>query len=345
MSSCIFANACNEEKYITEWIYYHLNLGFNNIYIYDTSQNFSLKDTTINLDNRVTLFHKPLNGRNFNQVQTENMTEFINSHKHLHKWCALIDLDEFIVLKQHDNINTFLKEKLIDGAIGINWVFFGNNSHAKYINEPVINRFTRCSNTIDRHIKCIVNMNDVKSYNNPHYPKLIKGKQRNEKGKIYESGPWQNDSSNDYIQINHYLIKSLEEYYKRSNKHHTRENINGNLDCFLLAHNKNDILDFNAYNFLNKNYYHENLSVLDYKFYVTYYNDLLVNGIFTQSLAENHFNNDGKKENRICNLNFDFNYYKNNNDDLKNLTNVELWNHFKVHGIKENRKFQIINKI
>ena len=303
-----------------------------------------MKNLSLNLDNRVTLLHEPLNGKNFGPNQPQFFTKYNNLIiKKKYKWCAFIDVDEFIVLKKHDNIKNFLKYINFDrGALGINWVLFGNNNHIKYEEKPVIKRFTKSSNIPDKHIKSIINTNDILDFYNPHNANLINGNQINEKSKIYQISPWQENSSVDFIQINHYIIKSNEEYNYRTNKHHCRiEEVT--VDKHFNAHNKNNIENLYAYNLLMSNLYFTNLNKIDYEFYIQFYDDLLINGVINEKLAYDHFKYNGIKEKRICNLNFDFNYYKKNNYDLKNLTNIELWNHFKNNGINEKRKFTITN--
>lgn len=244
------------------------------------------------------------------------------------------------MLKQHKLIKDFLKSiNFNNGSLGINWVLFGNNNEEVYNLKPVIKRFTKCDSKYDRHIKCIVDTNSVEKFTNQHFAVLSKGNQINEKGKIYEIGPWQEDSSINFIQINHYVVKSTEEYLKRTKNHHCR--IADNIEHFKF-HNKNNITDLTAYNFLLRNTNHKNINKIDYEFYVQYYDDLLINGIFNKDLAYEHFKTINKKENRICNLNFDYDYYKSNNSDLTTMTIIELWNHFKNNGLKEKRKYKLI---
>jgi hypothetical protein len=339
MTSCIFSCAKNEDIYIYEWVYYHLEIcQFNKIIIYDTSDNFSLSKTNINLDDRIEIFHKPFTG-NFSIIQVNYINEFIINYKNNYKWCAIIDIDEFIVLKQHNNINDFLNEHLLQGSLGVNWKFFGNNNKENYKNLPVITRFTKCENKPDKHVKCISVLNDIDYYIDAHHPKLLNGVQKNEKGKIYESSPFQYNSSCDLIQINHYIIKSREEFNKRYQNHHTRSK--AQIKDFYNCHNKNDIEDLTALNKLYQNNYHNDLNKIDYQFYIIYYIDLLMNGVINEKLAFEHFNGNGKIENRMCNLNFDFDYYKTHHNDIKNLYNEDLWHHFKEHGLKEQRKFKI----
>ena len=68
-----------------------------------------------------------------------------------------------------------------------------------------------------------------------------------------------------------------------------------------------------------------------------------MNGIYNKQLAFYHYINYGKEEKRISNLNFNYHYYKLHNKDLEKLSNIELWNHFKNNGLRENRKYKINN--
>ncbi len=338
-SIALFACAKNEHNYITEWIYYHLKIGFDHIYICDTSDDNNMSSCTFKSDPRITLLHEPLHGKPFGHLQYCFQTKYNNQlFKQRHKWCAFIDIDEFIVLKKHRFIKDFLNSiNFTIGSLGINWVLFGNNHHAKYINEPVVKRFTKCANKYNEHIKVIVDTNSVDHFNNQHFAVLSKGKQINEKGACFKLGPWQHDSSTDLIQVNHYVIKSTEEYNKRTAQHHCRDNNNSHFNF----HNRNDITDLTAYNILYSKSSHGDINEFDYEFYVQYYNDLFMQGKFNKETALHHFNGDGKKEKRISNFNFNYEYYKANNKDLKHMNNIELWNHFKINGLKEGRKYLI----
>lgn len=334
-STCIITCALNEELYIFEWVYYHLKIGFNHIFICDTSNNFSLNDTNLKYDSRITLVSKPrLNGP---FLQNENLTFLINNYcKDKYKYTLSIDVDEFVCLKKHETIQQFLQDfNLKTGSLGINWVFFGTSDQEKYSPEPVLCRFNRCG-LIDKHIKTLVVTNDIKSYDNPHFFSLKRGYQVNENKKIYNQGYFQEDSTNYIIQINHYLTKSKEEYMIRNKNHHTRPESN---NSHFIIHNQNEYIDNTAKNLFLKSF--SNNFNFDYDFYITNYPDLLLSGIFNKDLAFNHFTTKGKIENRINKLNFDYDYYKKNNNDLNKLNNEELWAHFITHGKNEERKFRL----
>ncbi len=234
--------ALDEEKYIDEWINYHLKLGFNKIYIYDNSDNNSLAH--INND-KIIVIHFP------GKVQQMNSyNDFFQKYSKNHKWCAIIDCDEFIVLKEYNNIIEFLQKYLHSGALGINWVFFGSNGHEIYTNEPVLKRFTKRQTGINIHIKCIVCCSDILEYNNPHYPtSMVNGTFIKDIDGNYIYGAFNNIANDKICQLNHYFTKSKEEF--------ERKRLRGRADFSEIRppehfqqHDFNEVEDLTAMNFM-----------------------------------------------------------------------------------------------
>ena len=341
MTICLFACAKNEELYISEWLYYHLKLGFDKIIIYDTSDDYSLEKMHFIEHDNIEIHHKP----NYNKPFKHELRidEFIQNEKIIDRFThvAVIDIDEFIVLKKHNNIKDFMNFiNLKDGCLGINWRLFGSNNNKEYFLSPVLNRFIKCNKLLNNHVKCISVLKDVERYNCcPHHPILINGKQINEQNKeLYKiqnenfnhpidgkSSCFQLYSTNEYIQINHYSVKSLSEFNKRFTNHHTRSDI----ELFLKEHDKNEIEDITALKFLLSNGTFENF---DYHFYIIYYPDLIINGIIDEKTAHKHYNYKGINENRISNLNYNYDFWrKENNSSLKN---SEIWIIVKLELLK-----------
>jgi len=140
----ICAIALEEDLYIDEWIKYHLALGFAHIYIYDNGETLQDKKS-----DRVTII--PFPGQT---KQLEAYRIFALQYKYKHMWCAFIDIDEFIVLK--NNIMNFLNQYKDCAGIGLNWLMFGTSNKKEYSAEPVTSRFRYCSHNI--HIKYIIQM-------------------------------------------------------------------------------------------------------------------------------------------------------------------------------------------
>lgn len=232
--------AYNEDKYIEEWTQYHINLGFSKIYIYDNSDCNTLQH--LNNEN-IVVIHWP--GR-IQMMNTRN--NFIEKYSFNHKWCAFIDCDEFIVLKQDKSLTDFLYTYLQCGALGLNWVFFGSNGHDKYIAEPVLKRFTKRQIGANYHIKCIVCCSDILSYDHSHFPTLKPGYNIKDVNGNIINGPFNYDGNDDLCQLNHYFTKSKEEFEERIKRGFPCANIFRAFDDFY-SHDFNDIEDLTALNF------------------------------------------------------------------------------------------------
>jgi hypothetical protein len=234
--------ALNEEKYLDEWMHYHFKLGFHKVYIYDNSDDNCL--AYMNSD-KIVVIHFP------GKVQQMNSyNHFFQNYSTLHRWCAVIDCDEFIVLKQDNNIIEFLQKYLQTGALGINWVLFGSNGHQEYSNEPVLKRFTKRQKDVNRHIKCIVCCADVLQYSQPHHPTFMINDTcvKDVNGNIIY-GPFNPLADDKICQLNHYFTKSRGEF--------ERKRLRGRADCDeirladeFFQHDFNDVEDLKAMKFM-----------------------------------------------------------------------------------------------
>ena len=240
-NAAICCIALNEEPYIDEWIKYHLALGFNHIYIYDNSDNYSLKDKQTD---KVTIIHFPGITK---QIEAYNLC--IAQYKKKHKWCAFIDCDEFIVLKKHININEFLKEYDNRNSIALSWLMFGTSNEKVYRDEPVTSRFRFCSRMANQHFKCICKLSSITVFINPHRPYEM----------IFDTNGQQLfDNSNnkgplDIACIHHYYTKSEEEFLKKINRGRADITEKKSMEELIEIHSKNnDVYNCDAWNFYSR---------------------------------------------------------------------------------------------
>lgn len=240
----ICAIAFEEEPYIDEWIKYNLALGFSHIYIYDNSDTFTLKNK--NADN-VTVIHFP-----GEQKMLESRNIFIVQYRNKHKWVAHIDIDEFIVLKKHNNIIDFLNDYDDCDSIAINWLMFGTSNDINYRNEPVTKRFQYCSNDINIHYKCISKIKSINLCTHSHRPLL-------HNGSIYDTNRIViNDIFNpngDYnvACIHHYYTKSEEEFKAKIERRMVDEHPKRQKSLLDEVHTRdNDVFNSDAWDFYSK---------------------------------------------------------------------------------------------
>lgn len=140
--------AKDEDLYLREWIDYHLRLGFDAIHIYQNNWRYDKP-----LENGKVYFHewdyhtettvdKPI--WEFN-LQSKCYTHFGRSHYKEYKWAAFFDVDEFLVLKETNNVKDFISKYDDYNCLIINWAMFGDNGHNTFTldNTSVVERFTK----------------------------------------------------------------------------------------------------------------------------------------------------------------------------------------------------------
>ena len=204
----ICAIAFQEDLYIDEWIQYHKLLGFDAIQILDNSDDNSLMQLTDRYPSFIAVKHFP---GQLMQLPAFNLC--VTAFKNERVWAAFIDIDEFIVLRQHNSIGEFINDcGSRGGSIGINWLEFGSNSRLQYENIPVLRRFTARRNKMNEHIKSITYLPHVVGFTNPHYPVLLPGKEQYSCNSKAFTGPVNWERNDSIAAIHHYFTRSEGEW-------------------------------------------------------------------------------------------------------------------------------------
>ena len=197
--------AKKEENYIEEWIKYHLKIGFDHIYVYQNDWRFE-KDLP-----SVTKFE--LDGIN---KQREAYNDFIKKYHDKYDWIAFFDVDEFLVLKKHNDVKLFLNEYIDYDAVGISWVLFGNNNLDTVLNNDysLIRRFTKREKKVNTHVKCIIKSRNstIMDIHNPSNTRWV------DPNKNINHGPFASSPSDNIAQLNHYFSKTKEEFIEKCNR-------------------------------------------------------------------------------------------------------------------------------
>jgi hypothetical protein len=239
MKTALVCIAKNEEHYIDEWVNYHLKIGFDNIFIYQNDWECSIDNPKV--------IKIIFNG---DEKQIPSYNDFIQRYKSNYDWVAFFDVDEFLVLKKHNNINEFLISYNQYLGVGVNWVIFGNNNLESVTDDySLIKRFTKRQVGVDPHIKTILNLrhgvNVSMSVHNPNKP--IVDSHLNEIG-----GPFNYKGNDEIIQLNHYFCKTKEEFKLKCER--GRSDLKTHMRTMeeYEPSNKNECDDFTALNFLLK---------------------------------------------------------------------------------------------
>lgn len=233
--------ALNEIKYISEFIRYNLCLGFSTIFIYDNSPenelNFLESDSVV-------VIHFP--GA---QRQLGAYNDFIYTKSSEFDYVAFFDCDEFLVLNSV-TLSDLCLRYVKDGALGVNWYFFGNNNKETYDNKPVLERFTKRQMSLDLHIKTIANCKYIYNggMNHVHCP-TEKTKFRDTSGNLID-GPYSNSKDDSVCQLNHYFCKSNDEFRKKCARGRADLDVARIFVDYLDELNHNDVEDLRALTFI-----------------------------------------------------------------------------------------------
>ncbi len=154
--SAIVACARWEADNILEWVAYHKSLGFEHIYLYcnddDPAELYErLCPLIVGISPFVTFLYQPLIG-----VQTAMYKHFLRTAARDTEWLMFLDIDEFVVLKQHSDIQAFIREYERDcDAIYLNWAFFGNNGHVSRPSGNVLTQYIRRDRFVNPYTKML----------------------------------------------------------------------------------------------------------------------------------------------------------------------------------------------
>lgn len=337
---CIIKN----EDYLEEFILYHYLLGVEHFYIYDNESDIPIFKRLNHY-----LYYKictiiPFPGK------VKQLEAYNHCIKHFSKdteWLAIIDGDEYILPKNHNNIVTFLKDYESYSAIAINWINFGSNYHQYRKPGYLIENYTYCQNKSDGHLKTICRPKDVKKITNPHFVVLKdqnKGYIDSKKNplKLSNSSAFNYNYTTDIIQVNHYWGKSFQELEQKIDRGRATTNSKRVMppNYHLLYNDQQDHLIINKY-LNNLKYLFEAINVQP-DMYRNLNLDLEL--IFKNDSKKyiNHLIDHGIKEKRPfkiehINPNFNLEFYRKNYEDLQNLTCMQLVEHYIKYGLAEKR--------
>ncbi len=225
----------NEAPFLKEWINYHSLLGVERFYLFNDRSEDNFKEV---LAPYIEEGIVELN----DCCQSPGDTHFINQRRAYVRglnralgtcnYVAFIDIDEFIVPKNHDTIPEMLKGYPDDLGVMIKWRKFGTSGYWKLPKEKLlIEALIRCSPLEDEDnqvTKSIIQIDHLpkefldEDYVREHAIDLVHfqvwenydGKKARRKGPITYNGKTLVLMQHEEAQINHYWCRN-EEYYRQ----------------------------------------------------------------------------------------------------------------------------------
>ena len=147
-----------ENLYLRDWVDYHKALGFDNIILYDNNdENGEYPQMVIGdyiRDGFV--IYKDVRGKY--RYQLESYSQCYDEYGDEYDWIGFFDADEFVTLKNYDNVKEFLSENCFKSpeivGIYVYWEIYGDNDQLHYENKPVWERFTKPKRIINDETHC-----------------------------------------------------------------------------------------------------------------------------------------------------------------------------------------------
>lgn len=254
----------NEAKYLKEWIEFHKIVGVEHFYLYNNNSEdnyLSVLKPYID-EGTVTLVQWPKN-----QAQMESYQDGITRFKSESEWIGIIDIDEFVIPNDMDNVYDFLKDFNCP-AVVIYWKYFGASGRIDRRKTGLVAEdFTVSWRKYADIGKCFFNTKydiDFSDKKNGSFHHFLwanyRGKRippKNAFGKVclpeYHPIPHTADITHFPIQINHYFTKSYNEYLEKKSKGDVYFKVNPHtLDYFYRHDKKGQSVDYHAYKYLIK---------------------------------------------------------------------------------------------
>ena len=206
--------AYNDELYIQEWIDYNLKLGFDDIHIFQNNWRFQnqIKNDKIHFheyDGQSYASEEPIWIRN---IQAKCFTDFGRKYYNDYEWAAFFDIDEFLVLKKHNNIKNFIQDYDNYDCLIVNWAMFGDNGLTTFDESysSQLKRFTKRKTNLHDQFKSICKID-------PSFEHKIHWKNGSWIDTTFKigDGPFNYNATDEIAQLNHYYIRTYPEFLSK----------------------------------------------------------------------------------------------------------------------------------
>lgn len=219
-----FLSACaivkNESLYLREWVLFHQLQGIEHFYLYHNAPLDKDIETLRVIGDFVSKGIATYEPWAVCPGQFTSYNHCLRTRSAETKWTAFLDCDEFLYSPQGFKVPEVIEQ--LDtpevGAIAAHWQFWGSNGHEAYRDDLVINRFTKHSKELNKHVKSIVKNSATRQVGpNPHTFRFYEGVYAiNDRGcRLPIDYTFPDAPTGDSLRIAHFHTKSHDEYVKR----------------------------------------------------------------------------------------------------------------------------------
>lgn len=222
MNISICAIAKNETPYLLEWCAHNKVIGIDHITIYDNNSTIPIKET---LSKYIDEQFVSVIEWDVPEPQMKAYDDYLQKYSSNDQFCCFIDVDEYIINKTDKPLKEVLQKFEKAGSFQISWRLFGSSGHKTKTDGLTIEIFTMATPFDwheNLHTKAIVNTGlvkkNVKFNSNPHCV-LFNGNYvaLSEDFQLVKNA-WSKKFCANELQLNHYVIRSLEEFAEKCKK-------------------------------------------------------------------------------------------------------------------------------
>lgn len=242
----ICAIAKNEGQYFKEWLDWHISQGVDKFYIYDNDSSDNTREVLSLYIRQGIVEYTSFPGR---QCQMPAYDDCITRHRLDSRWIAFLDIDEFVIPVKDDSFRQFMRRMEDYPAVEINWLVYGSGGATKQEPGDVMQRFRYHSlpeNPVNRHVKTIIDPRRVVAMTSPHDAACVTGLPADSHGDTISASYKHREPQHDVIRINHYAVKSREEYLRRKSGDNLLKNP-PDWEKLFVTNDLNDIEDKRVY--------------------------------------------------------------------------------------------------
>lgn len=218
-SVCVVAILRDEVPFIDEWLVYHRLIGVDYFYLYDDGQEPLDKVVQPHRDYTALVpwfgWHEALPGRN---RQTKAYTHSLSEIRSRFEWVCFLDLDEYIVLRRHADLRSFLSDVVIGDSVSLFWRNFGHNGYYEDPEGLVTECLTRRKRQSGRQCKSITRVEAIQSIESAHRCVLRPGSvSLDANGHNFLPDAWNQDMDGTMFNayVNHYYCRSFLRWMNR----------------------------------------------------------------------------------------------------------------------------------
>ena len=226
----IVAIAKNEGSYLGDWLSFHSLAGVREIILYDnasTDDTAKIAQSFPGISTTVVPWEMKAKTLGLNKLLSRQSLAYchaICTFGHRYRWMAFIDIDEFIVPKNHRTISDALETVSGFTNISLPWVMFGHGGHFDKP-EPAV-PFAYLERAYNQgpesgllNFKCIVDPGTVTQVSAHRFKTVDMGNHTaNMRGQTVSiKGARRNSEfiTNESLQLNHYYLKSKVEMERK----------------------------------------------------------------------------------------------------------------------------------